>query len=169
MLVDLIDKLIDRIIQLVNYRKQVRKTLLDDYISPIYSEFERVHKEYLVSFEKYRDLIKSSDSSLGKNSPILDLIRKDNLFTADERAKIIELARIAADDAVDEFVHSIYRYLVDARVVNPLAQEGNEDLAKTQLWRRSLLTELTSIFEENWQVVIDPFCSSPLWTSTKLK
>ena len=42
MLVDLVDKLIDRIIGLMNYRNDVRRTLLDDHITPIYSEFELV-------------------------------------------------------------------------------------------------------------------------------
>lgn len=161
MIVGVIDKLVDRVIQLINYRKQIRKTVLDEYVGPTYSEFEKVHKAYLDSFEKYRELLQAS-IQLDMNSPILDIIQKDNLFTADQRAKVFELAKVAEDDLVGSFVQSIYRYLVDARVVDPLAPERIPDLVYVQFWRRSLIEVLSNIFDENWQGVIDPFGGRPL-------
>lgn len=119
-----------------------------------------MHKAYLESFAEYRKLLRTT-SQLDTNSPILDRIKTDNLFTADQRVKVFELAKAAEDDMVGAFVNSIYRYLVDARVVNPLAQEHDPDLVYTQLWRQSLLGELNCIFSENWRAVIDTSPSRP--------
>jgi len=100
-------------------------------------------------------------SQLDTNSPILDRIKTDNLFTTDQRAKVFELTKVVEDDMVGPFVNSIYRYLTDTRVVNPIAQEFNPDLAYTQLWRQSLLEELGGIFSGNLQAVIDTSPSRP--------
>ena len=42
MIIDLVDKLLDRGIQLLTHRKQMRMVLLDTYVSPVFSEFEQV-------------------------------------------------------------------------------------------------------------------------------
>lgn len=168
MIVDLIDKLADRIIQLISYRKQARKTLLNDYITPIYEQFESVHQAYLVSFNQYRSLIQSA-TELNTNSPILGNIEKDNLFTASQRVKVFELAKAAEDEVVGGFIGSVYRYLVDTRVVNPLSNEEKPDLIYTQLWRQSLVGELSDIFEENWQSVIDSSASRPPLTEEEIE
>lgn len=160
MIADLIDKLLDRIIQLIGFRKQMRKTLLDEFINPIFEEFEKVHKAYLYSFASYRESLKTI-SQLDQNSPILDQIQSDNLFSADQRAKVFELAKAAEDELIGNFIQSIYRYLVDARLVNPLSQELNPDLIKTQLWRQSLIRELGGIFMGDWRSMIDSDTSHP--------
>jgi hypothetical protein len=168
MLVDLIDKLADRIIQLFNYRKQARKTLLDDYITPIIKEFEIVHDAYLDSFKEYRNLIQNA-TELKSSSSILSTIEKDNLFTANQRAKVFELAKVAEDEVVGKFIELIYRYLVDTRIVNPLSNEEQPDLIYTQLWRQSLIGELSNIFKENWQMVFDPSASRPPLTEEEIE
>ena len=166
MIVDLIDKLVDRVIQFVNYKKESRKTLLNDYITPIYEEFEIVHDAYLTSFNEYRNFLKEA-TELSPNSPILDTIEKDNLFNAKQRAKVFELTEAAQDEEVGGFLQSIYRYLVDTRVAaDPLSNDEKPDKQKpdiiyTQYWRRSLIRELSEIYKENWQAVIDPSAGRP--------
>ena len=168
MIVDLIDKLADRIIQLISYRKQARKTLLNDYITPIYEQFESVHQAYLDSFDQYRVLIQNT-TELNMNNSILDNIEKDNLFTASQRAKVFELAKAAEDEVVGGFVNSVYRYLINTRVVNPLSQEKEPDLIYTQMWRTSLIGDLSVIFMEEWEDVIAPSCSRPPLTDEELE
>lgn len=44
MLIDLLDKFVDRLIELQNERKKARREILDVDIDPIFSEFEIIHK-----------------------------------------------------------------------------------------------------------------------------
>jgi hypothetical protein len=135
MIIDLFDKLISRCLQLAERREKARKNLLDDFISPIYQEFEVIHNEYIQSFRKYRELIKTSKTQLRKNSPILDLIREDLLFTSGQRTKVIELSRFS-NESLD---HGFQHYGIGR-----------------QSWRRSLIGELEEIFDERWQDLFDP-------------
>ncbi len=157
MLVDLFDKLINRCIQLAERREKARKHLFDDFISPIYQEFEAIHNEYIQSFRRYRELIKSSKTPLRKNSPILDLVREDLLFTSGQRAKVIELLRFSNEPAVGQFISAIHSYLIntDAKISESLDQGFEHHLIiPHQVWRQSLLGELELIFDGQWQ---------PLW------
>lgn len=60
MIVELVDKLVDRAIQLLTYRKQMRTVLRDTYVAPVFAEFEQAHSAYLESFARYRDLIQGT-------------------------------------------------------------------------------------------------------------
>jgi len=65
MLIDLVDKLIDRVIQLLTYQHKMRATLLETYVTTVFTEFEKVHSAYLESFSNYRDFILSSEEPAG--------------------------------------------------------------------------------------------------------
>ena len=144
MIVDLVDKLIDRCIQLINFRKEQRKTLFENSIKPIFSQFEIVHKEYLQSFKRYRDLLNNSDEDLKR---IIDLIETDNLFSEDQRAKLRALADGTGNSSLDRFVQYIHMYLM-----SPEHPESLVELCKdrkymhhpylSQRWRTGLLREL---------------------------
>lgn len=88
MLVQAIDKLIDRIIQLFQYQEKVRKETLENYIDPIYVLFEQIHNEYLKDFRKYREMIINSKSPLNASHPLFDLIKTDSLYSQDQRGKL---------------------------------------------------------------------------------
>ena len=97
MLIDLVDKLVDRLIQLIRHREQARLDLLKDHVGPAFAAFEAVHAQYLSSFARYRQTLKTATDPLTPQHPILDAIRTDNLFTEHERTKILGLGS-AADD-----------------------------------------------------------------------
>ena len=86
MIIDLIDKLADRIIQLLTYRKQMRADLLEKYVLPVFGEFEQVHSAYLESFARYRGLIESSSDPNWIKS-LQATLERDNLFSANCRSK----------------------------------------------------------------------------------
>lgn len=108
MIIDLIDKFIDRCIQLVKYNQEIHRGLFYDYVNPIFLEFESIHNNYLKSFHKYRKLIKSGESF----PSILDMIQEDHLFTEGERHKLLELGRMNDKPLICPFIHSIHRYLM---------------------------------------------------------
>lgn len=168
MIIDLVDKLIDRSIQLLTHRKQMRKELLDSYVNPVYSEFEKVHSAYLESFSRYRDLIQTiQESSWIKD--LQSIIEKDNLFSANARSKVVRLAEVEAEDndILDPFIKGICEYLMGARLVDPLGKKVHP--LHTQRWRQSFIVTLGKIESEHWQMVIDPDGAMPPLTQEEIK
>lgn len=158
MIIDLIDKLADRIIQLLTYRKQMRADLLEKYVLPVFGEFEQVHSAYLESFARYRGLIESSSDPNWIKS-LQATLERDNLFSANCRSKVIRLAQAEQDETVGPFVKGICEYLLGARLVDPMGKEVFPHLI--QRWRQSLFQTLGRISEEHWQLVIDPNGTRP--------
>lgn len=162
MLVDLIDKLVDRLIQLVQHRQEAKHKLLQEHVAPIFEAFEAVHAQYLSSFAKYRKTLKTTTDPLTESHPVFDEIRTDNLFTEHDRTRIIQLGSIDTDPEVRALVKLIHDYLVDVRVASdPIGGYQGGRFANPQHWRRTLLAELKAIFSESWQVVLDPNSSQP--------
>ena len=159
MIIDLVDKLADRIIQLLTFRKQQRGDLFEKYVSPVFAAFEAVHAAYLESFSRYRQAIQ--DSSDQQWLPILlSMLDRDNLFSASARSKVIRLAQSEQDGSVGPFVSEIRDYLLGARLVDPLGKEAFPYMG--QRWRQGLSKTLARIEEEAWQLVIDPNGAQPL-------
>jgi hypothetical protein len=150
---DLIDKVIDLCIDLFRYKREVSRKLFDDFVEPIHSDFESIHKEYLESFHKYRDLIKSSDEPLNLDNSILDMIKRENLFTAHDRARLIALfksihgSKPFTISGVKHFIYRILGYLSIAQK-NVLGSEEGIDFIRDQRWRMGLLKELKDIFSD---------------------
>ena len=129
MIIDLVDKLADRIIQLLTFRKQQRGDLCEKYVSPGFAEFEAVHAAYLESFSRYRQAIQ--DSSDQQWLPILlSMLDRDNLFSASARSKVIRLAQSEQDGSVGPFVSEIRDYLLGACPSNAplLAGQATRDV-----------------------------------------
>lgn len=110
MIVDIIDKLIDRCIQLVMYKKEVSKSLFNDYIQPIQGDLEAVHRDYLDTFRQYRAMIKVPTPPLNPSHPVLDSIKADAVFNAQLRMKIHGLMAAASDPILGDFIKSIWNY-----------------------------------------------------------
>lgn len=110
MIVDIIDKLIDRCIQLVTYKKEVSKSLFNEYVQPIQSDLEAVHRDYLDTFRKYREMIKALGTPLNSRHPVLDSIKTDAVFNAQLRMKIHGLMAAASDPILGDYIKSIWSY-----------------------------------------------------------
>ena len=158
MIIELVDKLVDRVIQLLTYRKQMRAALLETYVTPVFAEFEQVHSVYLESFSRYRDLIRSTQEPNWIQS-LQATLEKDNLFSANCRSKVVRLAEAEDNDTLGPFVKGICEYLMGARLVDPLGKKIHP--LHVQRWRQSLFRTLGEIAEENWQLVIDPDGARP--------
>ncbi len=158
MIIDLVDKLADRIIQLLTYRKQQRADLLEKYVSPVFAEFEGVHAAYLESFSRYREVIQNSSDNQWLQT-LLSTLDCDNLFTASARSKVIRLAQAEQDESLGTFISEIRDYLLGVRLVDPLGKEVFPHMG--QRWRQSLSKTLARIREEDWQLVIDPNGARP--------
>lgn len=158
MILDLVDKLVDRAIQLLTYRKEMRTVLRDTYVTPVFEEFERVHSAYLESFGRYRELVQSTAGRDWIRS-LQATLEKDNLFSANCRSKVLRLAQAEHDDSLGPFIQGISEYLLGARLIDSLGSSAFPHI--TQRWRQSLHQTLGRIAEERWQLVIDPNGAAP--------
>jgi hypothetical protein len=104
----LVDSLIDRLIQLVEWRKHRRTALLTNLVEPTFAMFEEVHANYLKRFRGYREEIQSPDADIRR---LIDTIATDALFAAGDRAKLLESANVIDDETVGAFVESVVQYL----------------------------------------------------------
>jgi hypothetical protein len=116
MIIDLVDKLIERCLQLAKHHREVNRNLFSDFVDPIYSQMEEIHKNYLDSFQKYRALIKSTNEPFDANHQILDLIREEHLFSEGRRLKILELSRINVSSDFARLIWSICLCLTDTQL-----------------------------------------------------
>lgn len=111
MIVDLIDKLIDRCIQLAARREQDRRALFEEFVAPAYVTFEAVHDDYLDTFREYRRILTESSAPLTANHPVFDKLRADSLFSQGKRGKLNALQPLLTEPELGGFITAISRYL----------------------------------------------------------
>jgi len=87
-MLDLILKIFDRLIDLSKRREQANRQFFDDFVSPLFEQFEAVHNDYVTSFSGYRNLINTSKGKIDDQHPVLEMMRKDSVFSAHNREKI---------------------------------------------------------------------------------
>jgi hypothetical protein len=147
MLLDLVDKLIDRCIALVKHQQEVQRNLLSDYLEPIYKELEIVHRSYLESFLKYRDIIKSSEQCFEPKHEIFDIIREDSLFSQGDREKLWTLAEFSKAPMTGGFITAVCGYLRFA--TKDTEYLVDDPYINSNMYRARLFTGLDQIFESN--------------------
>lgn len=117
MLLDLVDRLVDRCIGLINAHKQHKRDLFRVYIEPIFGQLEELHQFYLRSFDAYRRSLEEPSTDL---RAIYGTICKDNIFSEHLRAKLRALAPDEANDSFGTFLLLIHSYLVDRGCGDPV-------------------------------------------------
>jgi hypothetical protein len=98
MLLDLVERLIERCIGLVKEHQETKRRLLQDVVDPLYSDFLSVHSEYLACFDEYRVLLREDTEFAMKAPKLRDRLTKDNLFTSGQRGKLLQLCSLRRDD-----------------------------------------------------------------------
>jgi hypothetical protein len=152
MIVNLLDRLISRCIELKKHSIEIKKNLFVEFVNPIYLDFETIHNEYLKSFKKYRSIIKSSDDFSTICDSLCENIEEDILFNATLRVKMLELTGSMDEDILDSFILHIKNYIfVPSDIV--FGNEGIElddgtILITNQVYRNNLIEELKEINEK---------------------
>jgi len=124
MIVDLIDKLISRIIELLKEEQRLKKSMHDDFIMPLMNQFDDIHENYIETFIKYGETISHGDLPLDKKHPLFKEIKKDGLSSGSMRVKLGALWRALDErrdnsDELMRLLESIANYLQLA-VVSPV-------------------------------------------------
>ena len=109
MIVDLIDKLINRSIDLIHETEKRNRDVFNDFVEPLFQSFETVHKDYMDTFKKVHEFIVSNNSN--NYGEIGLILQDDSLFTMSNRLKLISLSKSHKPKIIKEFVDGIENYL----------------------------------------------------------
>lgn len=187
--ISLVERLIDRFVQLFNVKHAAAEGTYKTYIEPAGEAFRAVHAAYTDSFQQYKQMIRSDPALLRTGSPLFDRIRDDHQLGATARGALLEAVRAgrahslemydeivkldkAAEAAIDDYVIALQQYLLreragDDRVLNQVLDEM-PNLILTQRFRLSLLDVLEAVVAEDWQLCIDSSARAPLMTPEEL-
>jgi len=141
MLLDLVDKLVDRCIGLLNAHKQHKQELFLGYIEPVFAQLEELHQFYLRSFDGYRRSLEDPATDL---NAIHGTICRDNIFSEHLRAKLRALAPDEINDSFRTFLSLIHSYLVDRGFSDPLPLPFAQRWEATFLLSVGIATEFAS-------------------------
>lgn len=187
MIIDLADKLIDRAVSLFQYRKTLRRETYDNHVAPTQKAFEALHEHYLASFAAYRKQISETPGLIRANSPLLDQIRTENLYSAHTRTALLQLAQAGKSwqlESFDDMVNvevgeelenlalAIRNYLLRARAGDTQAlwdaREQQPGHFMSQRFRNSLIEDLEAVIAHNWAYCLDPSASEPPLSPTEV-
>lgn len=87
MIVELLDKLISKAIDLLKEEQRAKKSLHDDFVMPLMNIFEEVHNNYIMTFINYREVIINGPYYISDKHKVIDLIKKDSLSSGAIRVK----------------------------------------------------------------------------------
>src|SRR5215213_5292371 len=95
MIFDLLDKLIDRLLELAREKERVDRSVFEQVVQPAFRDFEAVHEEYLTSFQSYQEALDKSPA-VGPGHSVFSNIVSDSLR---RRTLINKLRVFQASDA----------------------------------------------------------------------
>ncbi len=112
----LIFDLIDRVIDLARRREEVDRAQYGDVVKALMDDVDALHRDYLTTFRKYRDLLVSGKPL---DTAFLDAVAADSLFSRDLRIRVRAVAESDGDDRLHLLKAAVLAYLKLA-TVNPL-------------------------------------------------
>jgi hypothetical protein len=99
-------------------RKNRNKEFLEITLNPVMEEMNMVHKNYLSSFVKYSEMIKTTTKAIDKNHPIFFELRMDSILSSDSRERLYSFYDSANDDILKEFLSAIATYFRFSEIVD---------------------------------------------------
>ena len=141
--------IIDRLISLFKQREENDRKLFENFVVPITDSLDKLHQDYLDSFDGYRAAICSSNISLDTNHPILLQIRKDALYKAQLRAKLEILSGYEDDPVFSNLVKAVARYISIGMSSRDTLLDGYTESTGANYARSYLLNGLTNIFSSD--------------------
>jgi len=72
--------------------REDRKTILTNFIQPVYDMLEVSHKKYLENFQQYRETILQYNGFINLSHPIFEMIQKDHAMSDADRAKLVAMS-----------------------------------------------------------------------------
>lgn len=143
-MLDLLLKLIEKLIEFSKERQRVTRSLHDDFLLPLMQQFENVQQEYISTLQNYRELISSNADNFNEDNPVFSKLESDMIYTHLSRGKLAAMLEglVPMIDSynfgdeffyIDRFISAMDRYI---RFITSTAGEyyrnfPREDLLQT--------------------------------------
>ena len=138
MIVDLIDKLLTRLIQLKAEQNKHKSTLYAEFLKPINEGFEAIHKEYMTSFRSYKEELNTNPEGIDK---LLQRISDDRIFNDFQRLKMLALISDQKLTAFKEYLSFVAEYFLVPTALEMPPDPTKQQRQQQQL-RRTLIEKL---------------------------
>jgi hypothetical protein len=102
--------------RILKEKKKQDRAFFEDFVKPFFENFENVHKTYKDSFKKYQEMIDDKKIKLDNTHPVFAEIKKDMLFTADQRRNLGNMAEAIFSTEGDATASNSLNYNLEALV-----------------------------------------------------
>lgn len=145
---------VDRLISLADRREKLNRNTFTDFVAPVMSDFEAVHKNYIECFGDYLTAVADHSIPFSVHHPLLDKIRNDSVLSQYLRMKALEItSQPCLDPRMLPFAQSLEEYFGVAE--GPLVKQSgrHEDFRsrfiRCNLARRIAYSQLSEIARKN--------------------
>jgi hypothetical protein len=111
MILDLVLKLIDRVIDLTKEVEEVNRKTFVDFVQPAFQTFEIVHADYIDSMTRYGARLADTTLSMDQNHPVFRDIELDSLKSEHLRTKLKDFRPANSPPKLRPFLTAIDFYL----------------------------------------------------------
>ena len=145
-LVELVGRMVSECIRLVEQRQHSDQRLYEDFVGPALDDFEKVHRNYLECFQRYRSLVDDANFPLDERHPVLKRIGEDMLFWAQLRLKLEALQDFRKDPLFGGFITRIIEYTRGSEFMRKALLDGARPIPNAA--RSCALAGLSAIFTD---------------------
>ncbi len=144
-MLELIVTIADRLVSLLKAGQERDRKLYDDFLVEFASSMETLHQNYLETFSRYRDSLRTATPPLDARYPLIGEIEKDSLFTDQLRAKVRSLSDFEKDPVFGKVAKAAAAYLLGGPACANVLVNGRRLLNAP---RSQAVTGLKEIFSQ---------------------
>lgn len=89
MILELLEKLVDRCLQLLEIRGEHNRSLLDNHVEPVMHILNDLHEGYIKIFQEAHEAIASASDPVTETRSVADKLQSASLFDSTGRSKLL--------------------------------------------------------------------------------
>ena len=155
MVIDILDKILDRLIAYRHAKRQSRADLLREFAEPFFVDLGRIHEAYLAAFRAFR---RDLADGVADVEEILRRVHEERLFTEAMRTRVRALAAESSEGKdvpeVSAFCNSVREYLT---LPNNDYHLGDLHFAHFQRWFTEYMLVLSYLREGRFKTTRDQY------------
>jgi hypothetical protein len=102
---------VDRLIQLVDRREKLNQSTFTNYVVPVFTDFDALHKAFLECYKRYRTLLSDSSIPITQTHPVFEEMSSDVTLTRSLAYKTLDVA-LGWDIRLQRVAIPLGRYLL---------------------------------------------------------
>ncbi|HWK51014.1 MAG TPA: hypothetical protein VNR40_14070 [Steroidobacter sp.] len=127
---------LDRLIQLVDRKEKLNREVFTDFIEPLMTDFDAVHRDYIESFGRYLEMLDDQTIPFNREHPIFDEIKRNRISAQHLQTRVRALGEALdyRDERLSPLIFNIWHYF---RISNALAAGEDDNGAREPPRRRA--------------------------------